>query len=71
MGGKSAPMVSAYRAFRTDLRLAFADYRGPEVSIDGILAWGTTRFRAVPVRHDARAHGRVELHLLAAAAATR
>jgi glycosyltransferase involved in cell wall biosynthesis len=57
MGGKSAPMVSAYRAFRTDLRLAFAEYHGPEVSIDGILSWGTTRFRAVPVRHEDRAHG--------------
>jgi glycosyltransferase involved in cell wall biosynthesis len=57
MGGSSAPIVSPYRAFRTELRLAFADFRGSEVSIDGILTWGTDRFGAVPVEHLDRTHG--------------
>jgi glycosyltransferase involved in cell wall biosynthesis/ribosomal protein S18 acetylase RimI-like enzyme len=57
LGGKTAPMVSAFRAFRTELRDGFADYVGPDVSIDGLLTWQTDRFRSVQVRHDARVHG--------------
>jgi undecaprenyl-phosphate 4-deoxy-4-formamido-L-arabinose transferase len=34
------------------LRAAFVDYRGPFISIDVLLTWSTTRFAAVPVRHD-------------------
>jgi glycosyltransferase involved in cell wall biosynthesis len=58
IGSGIADKVSAYRAFRTDLRDAFADYAGAYVSIDVLLSWGTTRFAAVPVRHDPRAEGR-------------
>ena len=50
--------VSAFRAFRTDLREAFASYNAPYVSIDVLLSWGATRFGSVPVAHDARAAGR-------------
>ena len=57
MGAEVARQVSAFRAFRTSLRDAFADYAGPYVSIDVLLTWGTTRFAAVPVRHDPRAEG--------------
>jgi undecaprenyl-phosphate 4-deoxy-4-formamido-L-arabinose transferase len=57
MGAETARHVSAFRAFRTNLRQAFASYRSPFVSIDVLLTWGTTRFAAVPVRHDARAAG--------------
>lgn len=57
LGGKTAPMVSSFRAFRTDLREGFSDYTGPDVSIDGLLTWRTERFRSVPVRHDPRVHG--------------
>jgi undecaprenyl-phosphate 4-deoxy-4-formamido-L-arabinose transferase len=58
IGPLAAEKVSAYRAFRTDLREAFADYGAAYVSIDVLLSWGTTRFAVVPVRHDARAEGR-------------
>jgi glycosyltransferase involved in cell wall biosynthesis len=58
IGPEAARNVSAFRAFRTDLRAAFADYAGAYVSIDVLLSWGTTRFTAVPVRHDTRAEGR-------------
>lgn len=57
MGAETARMVSAFRAFRTRLRDAFAAYGGQFVSIDVLLTWGTTRFRAVRVRHDPRAGG--------------
>lgn len=57
LGGKTAPMVSSLRAFRTELRDGFADYTGPDVSIDGLLTWRTDRFRSVRVRHDPRAQG--------------
>ena len=58
IGSDVASRVSAYRAFRTDLREAFADFEGPYVSIDVLLSWGTTRFAAVPVAHHPRAEGR-------------
>ena len=57
MGVETARHVSAFRAFRTRLRSAFAGYRGPFVSIDVLLTWGTTRFVAIPVRHDRRRGG--------------
>jgi undecaprenyl-phosphate 4-deoxy-4-formamido-L-arabinose transferase len=37
---------------------AFANYQSPFVSIDVLLTWGTTRFAAVPVRHDPRRIGK-------------
>jgi glycosyltransferase involved in cell wall biosynthesis len=58
IGSEAASKVSAYRAFRTELRDAFSAYAGAYVSIDVLLSWGTTRFAAVPVRHDARSEGR-------------
>ena len=58
MGVRTARDVSAFRALRTPLRDAFAAYRSPFVSIDVLLTWATTRFTAVPVRHDARTAGR-------------
>jgi undecaprenyl-phosphate 4-deoxy-4-formamido-L-arabinose transferase len=57
MGARTARDASAFRAFRTRLRDAFADYRGSFVSIDVLLTWGTVRFASVAVRHDARRAG--------------
>jgi glycosyltransferase involved in cell wall biosynthesis/ribosomal protein S18 acetylase RimI-like enzyme len=64
LGGRTAPMVSSFRLFRTDLRDGFADYTGPDVSIDGLLTWQTERFASVPVRHDERLHGESNYSLL-------
>jgi undecaprenyl-phosphate 4-deoxy-4-formamido-L-arabinose transferase len=58
MGAETARSVGAFRAFRTSLRAAFADYRGPFVSIDVLLTWGTNRFATVMVRHDPRLQGK-------------
>jgi undecaprenyl-phosphate 4-deoxy-4-formamido-L-arabinose transferase len=57
MGAAIARRVSAFRAFRTDLRHAFEQYGNPYVSIDVLLTWSTTRFAAVAVRHDPRHSG--------------
>jgi len=58
MGAEIARKVSTYRAFRTQVRDAFAAYQGPFVSMDVILTWGTTRFGSVPVAHDVRGIGK-------------
>jgi undecaprenyl-phosphate 4-deoxy-4-formamido-L-arabinose transferase len=57
MGVRVARSVSAFRAFRSRVRDAFGEYRGPFVCIDVLLSWGTTRFAAVPVAHHPRALG--------------
>jgi glycosyltransferase involved in cell wall biosynthesis len=57
MGVDTARGVSALRAFRTDLRRAFADYKSPFVSIDVLLTWATTRFASIRVRHLERPAG--------------
>jgi len=58
LGVAIASRASAFRAFRTVLREAFAHYEGPAVAIDALLAWTTTRTASVTVRHDPRRHGR-------------
>ena len=57
MGIETARKVSAFRAFRKELREAFNDYRGPFVIIDVLLTWGTTRFASISVRHEPRRMG--------------
>lgn len=57
MGAKIARHISAFRAFRAQVRDAFANYQGSFVSIDVLLTWGTTRFAAIPVNHDPRRIG--------------
>jgi undecaprenyl-phosphate 4-deoxy-4-formamido-L-arabinose transferase len=57
MGAGIARQVSAFRAFRREVTAAFAHYEGYFVSIDVLLTWGTNRFSAVPVRHQARSQG--------------
>ena len=58
VGSDAVTQASAFRVFRTHLRDSFADFQSPNVSIDALLAWGTTQFAAIPVRHDPRAGGR-------------
>jgi glycosyltransferase involved in cell wall biosynthesis len=58
MGPEIAGRVSAFRAFRAELREAFAQYGNPYVSIDVLLSWATHRFAAIEVRHQPRREGR-------------
>lgn len=57
MGAQIAQNISAFRAFRTQVREAFLEHRSPTVNIDVLLTWGTTRFAMLAVRHDARKVG--------------
>jgi glycosyltransferase involved in cell wall biosynthesis len=56
-GVEVARNVSAFRAFRTELRNAFAGYQSPFVSIDVLLTWATSRFAAVRVPFKPRHSG--------------
>lgn len=49
IGLPSVRNVSAFRAFRTNLRDAFANFQSPSVILDVLLSWGTTRFTSVGV----------------------
>lgn len=57
MGIKRIRDMSAFRAFRTRLRDAFADYRNPNVILDVLLSWGTSRFATVVVEEKPREVG--------------
>lgn len=57
LGARTARQVSGFRALRTSVRSAFADFRGAFVSVDVLLTWGTTRFAACRVPHDVRGAG--------------
>ena len=57
IGSEVAKNVSAFRAFRTQLREAFADYQSPFVSIDVLLTWATTRLAATTVVFQPRYSG--------------
>jgi undecaprenyl-phosphate 4-deoxy-4-formamido-L-arabinose transferase len=49
--------IGSFRAFRAGLRQAFNEYQNPNVILDVLLSWGTSRFSAVNVREDPRAEG--------------
>lgn len=55
--------INAFRAFRTELREAFADFRSPNVLLDVLLSWGTTRFIAIKVDQAPRQVGRSNYNL--------
>jgi len=57
MGIKTVREISAFRAFRSDLRNAFSNYNSSGVIIDVLLSWGTTHFTSVPVNEEQRQHG--------------
>ncbi|MDQ2655377.1 MAG: glycosyltransferase family 2 protein [Chloroflexota bacterium] len=57
MGAATATSVSSFRAFRTPVREAFSSYNSPDVSLDVLLTWGTSRFSSVSVHHAARVSG--------------
>ena len=57
VGAEVAKNVSAFRAFRTQLREAFASYQTPFVSIDVLLTWATSRFAATSVPFAPRHSG--------------
>lgn len=57
IGVRNVRDFAAFRAFRTRLRRAFAHYENPNVLIDALLSWGTTRFTTVVVQEAPRVAG--------------
>jgi glycosyltransferase involved in cell wall biosynthesis len=57
LGAETARQVSAFKAFHTRIRSAFAEYQGAFVAIDVLLCWGAARVGSVRVRHDMRQFG--------------
>jgi glycosyltransferase involved in cell wall biosynthesis len=57
LGVDSAKKVSGYRAFRTAIRSAFDDFKGPFVNIDVMLTWGTSSIGSIDVKHQPRQAG--------------
>jgi undecaprenyl-phosphate 4-deoxy-4-formamido-L-arabinose transferase len=57
MGVSVAERVSSFRAFRSRIRSAFADYRGAFVQVDVLMSWGTSSFCAIPVPNPPRTIG--------------
>ncbi|MDX1965377.1 MAG: glycosyltransferase family 2 protein [Pirellulales bacterium] len=57
-GNHTIKDINAFRAFRTHLRDAFADFRSPQLQIDVLLSWGTNKFATTPVRQEPRSVGR-------------
>ena len=52
IGVRNFSGFSAFRAFRSEVRDAFSGYNNPDVNIDVLISWGTTRFAAVFVSHS-------------------
>ncbi len=57
MGVRTIRDIGPFRAFRADLRDAFANYQNPSVIIDVLLSWGTLKFASVTVNEDTRQIG--------------
>jgi undecaprenyl-phosphate 4-deoxy-4-formamido-L-arabinose transferase len=58
MGISSIRDLSAFRAFRAELRKAFANYQSPNLLLDVLLSWGTRHFASVRVNHHPRPAGK-------------
>ncbi len=58
MGVDNIRDITAFRAFRTDLREAFANYQSPNLLLDVLLSWGTTKFTSIKVEHHSRHSGK-------------
>ena len=49
LGIKSIKTISAFRAIKTELRKAFANFDSPNIIIDALLTWGTNNFGTVEI----------------------
>lgn len=58
MGIPNVINIGPFRIFRTDLRKAFANYQSPNVIIDVLLSWATTKFAVTPVDEQPRMYGK-------------
>lgn len=64
MGVKNIRDFASFRAFRAHLRGAFENYQNPNVILDVLLSWGTTRFATLAVNEKPRLAGRSNYNFL-------
>jgi undecaprenyl-phosphate 4-deoxy-4-formamido-L-arabinose transferase len=58
MGFKTVRDISSFRVVNTSIRKAFETYAGPEVLVDVLFSWGTSRFTTVYVEEAPRKIGK-------------
>jgi glycosyltransferase involved in cell wall biosynthesis len=63
MGLRTVRDIGAFKAFRTDLRKSFESFHSPDVLVDVLLSWGTTRFASVKVDEEPRTVGKSNYNL--------
>jgi len=63
MGLRTVRDIGAFKAFRTDLRKSFESFHGPDVLVDVLLSWGTSRFASVVVDEAPRTVGKSNYNL--------
>lgn len=63
MGLRTVRDIGAFKAFRTDLRKSFEDFKSPDVLVDVLLSWGTSRFASVTVDEAPRTVGKSNYNL--------
>jgi len=67
LGVEGIKYISAFRAFKTEIRTAFDQFDSPNVIIDALLRWGTEKFGTVEVNEQTRkiGHSNYDLFKLA------
>ena len=63
MGLRTVRDIGAFKAFRSSLRKSFADFKSPDVLVDVLLSWGTSRFASVTVEESPRTVGHSNYNL--------
>jgi len=63
MGLRTVRDIGAFKAFRADLRKSFEGFNSPDVLVDVLLSWGTTRFASVKVDEAPRTVGKSNYNL--------
>jgi glycosyltransferase involved in cell wall biosynthesis len=63
MGLRTVRDIGAFKAFRADLRRSFKDFKSPDVLVDVLLSWGTSRFASVTVEEEPRTIGKSNYNL--------
>jgi len=58
MGLRTVRDIGAFKVFRSHLLKAFEEFNGPDVLVDVLLSWGTSRFASVAVDESPRIAGR-------------
>lgn len=63
MGLRTVRDIGAFKAFRAGLRKSFEDFNSPDVLVDVLLSWGTSRFASVTVDEAPRTVGKSNYNL--------